>query len=834
MRGYDNALGQMRAAGLLVDTLVVDGKAHRCRVEGERERKGWYLLHVWTASDGNDYVVGSFGVWQGQEKNAVKIESSREVMSDADRKALKQRLADDRKRVAAQRDAEASAAAQRAAQVWAKLLKSPPEGVGADYLVRKGVQSHGLRYTQSGALVVPMQDVHGSTHGLQFILPSHHPRLAKTQRDKEYWPAGLRKQGRFFQLGAVQPGGVVLVAEGYATAATLHEATGYPVAVAFDAGNLTHVAAVIHKAHRRPRVLVCADDDYLQKCLQCGKHTDVAQVQCQHCGNEHGAVNPGKAAAAAAALAVGGDWVAPLFPADRGGKKLTDFNDLAQFPQGGLSLVRAQVESKVAELGWSAMPVRAKASAPVVVDGGAGAAAANDGSTPMVSQMSIDEAVERYSNIYGLGGQVLFDHALRRVVLRNDVLNLLPRHGWEGMRTHPAWRTVLDTQIGFDPTQRDTDILANLFGGWPTVPKQGGCETLLELLYYLCTNEPEADALFQWMLKWLAYPIQHPGAKMQTALVVHGPQGTGKSRFFEVYAKIFGQYGRVLGQEALEDKFNADWAEKKLFILADEVLAKQEMYHIKNRLKGFVTGDTIRVNPKNLPARNEKNHMNIVFLSNELQPLALELDDRRHCVIWVPPKLDDGVFDAVSAEVDAGGIAALHWHLKYEVELGDFKPWTKPPLTRAKMQLIGHGLSSEQRFVEEWLRLELEAPDGHPLPVGPCLGTHLYKAYELWCAQHGERTRRMQELIGLLAKRHGWKAGQVCSTWTTLQDPTAKSRKMVVPSTEDMHRALKLCRHPMKLQERLMPERFETQGKWMTAGFFAMEAALAGAMKGGV
>lgn len=828
MKGYDNALGQMRAAGLLVDTLVVDGKVHRCKVEGERERKGWYLLHAWTTSDGHDYVVGSFGIWQGPSNNATKIELARDLMDDNDRAALKQRLADDRKRAAAQRDAEASAAAHKAAQVWAKLLTAPPAGVGADYLERKGVQSYGLRYSPSGAIAVPMQDASGSTYGLQFILPRQHPRVARTGRDKEYWPAGVRKQGRFFQIGAIQPGGVVLVAEGYATAATLHEATGLPVVVAFDAGNLLHVATAIHKAHRRPQVLVCADDDYLQKCRHCGKPTDMAQALCAGCGQEHGAINPGKAAASAAALAVGGAWVAPVFPADRGGKKLTDFNDLHQFPQGGLSLVRAQIEAKLAELGWAAKSTRLKASsAPMKAAG----VAVVDEVARIPSQMSIDEAVERYSGIYGMGGQVMFDHVLRRIVLRPDVLNLLPRHGWEALRTHPAWRTVQDDMIGFDPTEKDPRIMANLFGGWPTVPKAGGCDTLLELLYYLCTNEPDADALFQWIVKWLAYPIQHPGAKMQTALVVHGPQGTGKSRFFEAYAKIFGPYGRVLGQEALEDKFNADWAEKKLFILADEVLARQDMYHIKNRLKGFVTGDTIRVNPKNLPARNEKNQMNIVFLSNELQPLALELDDRRHCVVWVPPKPNETVFDAVNAEIEAGGIEALHYHLKFEVDLGDFKPWTKPPVTRSKAQLIGHGLSSEQRFVEEWLRLELEAPDGHPLPVGPCLGTHIYRAYELWCAQNGERTRRMQELIGMLAKRHGWSAGQTVSTWMSLNDPTSKSRKMVVPSDEDMHQAMKLCRHPMKVQERLMRDRYETKGKWLTAGFFAMEAALAPAMK---
>ena len=49
----------------------------------------------------------------------------------------------------------------------------------------------------------------------------------------------------------------------------------------------------------------------------------------------------------------------------------------------------------------------------------------------------------------------------------------------------------------------------------------------------MCAKESDPEALYQWVLRWLAYPIQHPGAKMQTTIVIHGPQGTGKNMFFE-------------------------------------------------------------------------------------------------------------------------------------------------------------------------------------------------------------------------------------------------------------------------------------------------------------
>ena len=97
--------------------------------------------------------------------------------------------------------------------------------------------------------------------------------------------------------------------------------------------------------------------------------------------------------------------------------------------------------------------------------------------------------------------------------------------------------------------------------------------------------------------------------------------------------------------------------------------------------------------------------MKLVFLSNEVMPLVLERDDRRYVVIWVPPKLSQLFFDDVNDEINAGGIQALHHHLM-NLDLGDFNEHTKPPLTRAKMDLQELGKSSEGRFLNDWCCLE--------------------------------------------------------------------------------------------------------------------------------
>lgn len=50
---------------------------------------------------------------------------------------------------------------------------------------------------------------------------------------------------------------------------------------------------------------------------------------------------------------------------------------------------------------------------------------------------------------------------------------------------------VTQDQVGFDPTERDPAIVCNLWTGWPSTPRAGGCDRLIELLLYLCSDEDD-------------------------------------------------------------------------------------------------------------------------------------------------------------------------------------------------------------------------------------------------------------------------------------------------------------------------------------------------------
>ena len=166
---HDDVVRQLTDYGLEVGMLVV-GKMCRCKVEGDREKRGWYIVHELTLDGGDQVLVGSYGIWRGADNGAQKIELAKRELTTEQKAAIRKRLADDRKRLDLETKFNQAKAARRAEAAW---LASSPTG-DHDYLTRKGVQGFGVRYSPKGALVIPMTDAVGKIHGLQFILSRKH------------------------------------------------------------------------------------------------------------------------------------------------------------------------------------------------------------------------------------------------------------------------------------------------------------------------------------------------------------------------------------------------------------------------------------------------------------------------------------------------------------------------------------------------------------------------------------------------------------------------------------------------------------------------------------
>lgn len=272
-RAIDEFCAEMRAYGLeTTDTIDGDGKLHRFHVTGDPsgDKSGWYVLHL------DSKPVGKFGcnrrypdesfVWQDK--------SARRPMTLEERRELKARMTEQSRLAAEELAKRHSAAAERANELWNRASPEP-EGSDFQYALDKGVKAYGLRrgaweyvndetgevsVVTDNAWLIPIRDRQNQIHSLQAIFPDSNNFL---KRRKDYLKNGA-KRGYFHAIGrplSLGAGPVFIICEGYATGASIHMATGHCVLVAFDVGNMAHVAQNLRERRPDAVLVIAADND---------------------------------------------------------------------------------------------------------------------------------------------------------------------------------------------------------------------------------------------------------------------------------------------------------------------------------------------------------------------------------------------------------------------------------------------------------------------------------------------------------------------------------------------------------------------------------------------
>lgn len=299
----------LRSAGLEVEAVLADGLLHRCGTTDRPHRKdGAYKAFL------DDPASIWWKNWRTGDEGTWTVRPEKEF-SAAQRKALHERLAAAKADTKAEQDRRWKAAAKLAVSIWNHGRTAEDDH---PYLQRKEVPAIGLRQTEDGRLIVPVLNPSNRIQSLQFILPDK-----PTEGTDKFFLKGGKTSGGFFSIPAKNESrdGPLLIAEGYATGASLHLATGYAVLIAFNAGNLEAVARMARQSYPDRELVLCADND------------------CESVKPDGTPWNPGKEAAFRAAQAVGGKLA--VCPAHDG--KATDFNDLHR--QRSLEAVRSVVEA---------------------------------------------------------------------------------------------------------------------------------------------------------------------------------------------------------------------------------------------------------------------------------------------------------------------------------------------------------------------------------------------------------------------------------------------------------------------------------------------------------
>ena len=275
---FADALRQLNCAH--PDDPFMDGRGHRVKAIGDKksERSIFYVVHT------DDPPAG----YIKNNRTGVEIRWKAKGYSLTDEEKASLRAE------AAQKSAERDAAELKmheatAERVEKQLATLQPVQSSTPYLSNKGISAKAGAFTDAKGkdTFLPAYDVDGRLWSMQYVLEDGTKRFAKDSR----------KTGCFNVVGGgvekLANSPVLIIAEGYATASTLSDATGQPTVAAFDAGNLKPVAVALHEKFPAKPIVIAGDND---------RHLEFSQ-----------GVNQGKTKAQKAAAAVHGVAVFPVF-----------------------------------------------------------------------------------------------------------------------------------------------------------------------------------------------------------------------------------------------------------------------------------------------------------------------------------------------------------------------------------------------------------------------------------------------------------------------------------------------------------------------------------------
>lgn len=723
----------------------------------------------------NDGEGGVFGSWR--EGTTYTWQKRREgpPPDAAELAALRARAAEATRQAEAEREAGYQEAAKKAAATWAA---STPASDSHGYLVRKQIKAHIAR-ERNGQLVIPVLDAVGGIQSVQSIAADGR---------KSFLPGGRTKGGRCW-LGDPTNADTLVLAEGFATGASVHEATGWPVCVVFNAGNMPVVASTLAAAHPYARFVVTGDDD------------------------RHTAGNPGRTKALEAAKLLNGYVALPTFDGDQG----SDFNDMAQ--QAGIKAVRDQImvaleseqpERQEGEQQDAPEDQQPKSQqAPVAfIQPALSAADVRDGTTrtrPLTEHGNalrlLDQHRDRVRYIPEAGGWLIWRQgwqwdpdgadvrmaaaALPQTIYQEGVgRNMADAEHFakwarqsQSMRVVQAAVQMLSDQrsirvpmtcidadpmlIGYDNARRVIDLRTGenrpaTAGDYITkslsVAEIGDVTKAVRWLQFLDQVFIGDAELIDWLRRWIGYTLTGSTAE-QILLFCYGLGANGKSVLGELLRWITGDYARSIPVEMLcESKRQAGGATPDLADLVGARLAlttetEDGAALAESLVKSLTAGDTISARPLYGRPINFAPQFKLLMLGNH-RPVVRGTDHgiwRRIRLVpfrrtFAPDERDPHLLDKLKAEAPH----ILAWMIEGCID------WQRRGLadTPAVVAAETSDYRQEQDVIGEFL-----AEATVQSPVSEVSAGDLYARYREWAIESGLRPASKTSLGRRLGER---------------------------------------------------------------------------------
>jgi hypothetical protein len=264
------------------------------------------------------------------------------------------------------------------------------------------------------------------------------------------------------------------------------------------------------------------------------------------------------------------------------------------------------------------------------------------------------------------------------------------------------------------------------------------------------------------VLDWMAYVLQHPGEKVNWALLIGSDmQGTGKDTLFEPVREALGRANvRVISAETLDSQFTG-WAANCRVVEVQEVHSFHRRETLQ-KLKPYVAAppEYVRVNEKFQRPYDVPNIAAFLMFTNERDAVAIDTGDRRFCVIWcdVEPKGEE-YYTAIHAWYRTGGGLGLvaRWLLQRDVSA--FPAKGRAPATAAKeMMRKATGNALEQWLADQldeggrWERLSLLTHAEIEIAVPSDIRRRV--------AVNGKTIARAVDRVGGAKLIHAWRCGE--------------------------------------------------------------------------
>ncbi len=257
--------------------------------------------------------------------------------------------------------------------------------------------------------------------------------------------------------------------------------------------------------------------------------------------------------------------------------------------------------------------------------------------------------------------------------------------GKGGTKDIPAavWWTQSPSKIAFDRVLFDPEgtralpgeSVLNTWRGFATQPAKGGWGIMRRHLWgVICGQNRTA---FKYLVRWLAHAVQYPGTNPEVMVVLRSNfEGVGKSSVGQWMLRMFGRHGlEVADTKQVFGEFNAD-LDNRSFVLIEEAMFPGDRQSAEV-VKATITAKTLRINPKGRPAYEIPHGLHFMMCTNGQWAVPAGAGARRFLVLDVKTTMPRGYFDALWAEAEAGGIAAM-LHDLLRLDLSKFNPREVP------------------------------------------------------------------------------------------------------------------------------------------------------------